>query len=238
MKCIAVDDEPLALKIISRYCDQAPSLRLMAAYTDPLEGLSAIRSMEPDLLFLDIRMPDISGIDLAGALKEDALIIFTTAHREYAVEGFELNVVDYLLKPFGFDRFLTACEKAEERLRRSLQQKPAAEQPAPSDMLIFKCNYRNIHLPFNDILYIEALDNYVKIVTASKTYVPTMTLKSILSLLPEQEFVRVHKSFVIPVARIKSYNREAVVTDSIETPVGRTFRKDFFERMNILKADR
>ncbi|MDR0572619.1 MAG: LytTR family DNA-binding domain-containing protein [Tannerella sp.] len=237
MKCIAIDDEPLALKIIEQYCDRTPSLRLLGAYVDPLEGLSYIRSLQPDLLFLDIRMPDISGVDLAGALKEDALIIFTTAYREYAVEGFELNVVDYLLKPFGFDRFLTACEKAEERLRQSLK-KPVSEPSSPEEVLTFHCNYQNIRLPLNDILYIEAFDNYVKVVTASKTYMPVTTLKNMLRLLPESGFVRVHKSFIIPVARIKSYSHETVVTDRIKAPVGRTFQKDFFKRMNILKANR
>jgi DNA-binding LytR/AlgR family response regulator len=237
MKCIAIDDEPLALKIIGQYCDRVPSLRLLGAYTDPLEGLSYIRSMQPDLLFLDIRMPDISGVGLAGALKENVLIVFTTAHREYAVEGFELNIVDYLLKPFGFDRFLTACEKAEKRFQIALE-KPAREQSLPEEMLMFRCNYQNIQLPLNDILYIESFDNYVKVVTAGKTYMPVMTLKNMLNLLPESGFVRVHKSFIIPVARIKSYNHETVVTDRIQAPVGRTFQKDFFERMNILKAGR
>ncbi|MDR1403434.1 MAG: LytTR family DNA-binding domain-containing protein [Tannerellaceae bacterium] len=237
MKCVAIDDEPLALKIIGQYCSRVPSLRLLGAYTDPLEGLSYIRSMQPDLLFLDIRMPDISGVDFARTLKENVLIVFTTAYREYAVEGFELNVVDYLLKPFGFDRFLTACEKAEERFLRSLK-KPVSEQSLPEEMLMFRCNYQTVQLPLNDILYIEAFDNYVKVVTAGKTYMPATTLKSMLSLLPESGFIRVHKSFIIPVARIKSFNHETVVTDRIQAPVGRTFQKDFFERMNILKAER
>ncbi|MDR0547500.1 MAG: response regulator transcription factor, partial [Dysgonamonadaceae bacterium] len=176
MKCIAIDDEPLALKILSRYCDQVPSIQLLGVYTDPLEGLSYIRSMQPDLLFLDIRMPDISGIALAEALKDNALIIFTTAHKEYAVEGFELNIVDYLLKPFDFDRFLTAYAKAEERFQRTLQ-KPVPKQPNVDEILMFRCNYQNVQLPLNDILYIEAFDNYIKIVTAGKTYMPVMTLK-------------------------------------------------------------
>jgi DNA-binding LytR/AlgR family response regulator len=180
-------------------------------------------------------MPDVSGIDLVQALKEDTLVIFTTAYREYAVEGFELNVVDYLLKPFGFDRFLTACAKAEERYRIS-QKKPLPEQPSPDEILMLRCNYQNIPLFPNDILYIEAFDNYVKVVTPHKTYMPVMTLKSILNLLPSPDFVRVHKSFIIPVARIKSFNHETVVTDKIQIPVGRTFRKDFLEKMQQVKA--
>ncbi|MDR0543272.1 MAG: LytTR family DNA-binding domain-containing protein [Dysgonamonadaceae bacterium] len=236
MTCIAIDDEPLALKIISQYCEQVPSLHLLGTYTDPLEGLSYIRSMQPDLLFLDIRMPDISGIDLAEALKkENTLIIFTTAHREYAVEGFELNVADYLLKPFGFDRFLTACVKAEERFQMS-SKKPVPKQSNPDEILMFRCNYQNIQLPLNDIFYIEAFDNYVKVVTAGKTYMPAMTLKNMLNLLPEAGFMRVHKSFIIPVARIKSFNHETVVTEKIQVPIGRTFQKNFLERMKELKG--
>jgi DNA-binding LytR/AlgR family response regulator len=235
MRCIAIDDEPLGLKILSRYCDQVPSLHLLGAYTDPLDGLSYIRAMQPDLLFLDIRMPDISGIDLAKALKKDALIIFTTAYREYAVEGFELDVVDYLLKPFDFQRFLTACTKAEERFEMS-HRKTASEQPSPDGILAFRCNYRNIQLPLNDILYIEAFDNYVKIITPAKTYMPVMTMKNMANLLPVADFIRVHKSFIIPVARIKSFNHEMVVTDKIQIPLGRTFQKDFLEKMSVWKA--
>ena len=237
MKCIAIDDEPLALKILSQYCDQIPSLRLLGTYTDPLEGLFYIRSLKPDLLFLDIRMPDISGINLVESLKEDVLIIFTTAYQEYAVKGFELNVVDYLLKPFDFERFLTACNKAEERFQMSLK-KPVSEQVSPDEILSLKCNYQNIQLPLSDILYIKAFDNYVKVITAKETYMPVMTLKSMMSMLPKSRFIRIHKSFIIPVARIKSWNRGIVVTDKIQAPVGRTFQKDFFKIMAMLKANK
>jgi len=237
MKCIAIDDEPLALKILSQYCDQIPFLRLLGTYTDPLEGLYGIRSMKPDLLFLDIRMPDISGINFVESLNEDVLIIFTTAFQEYAVKGFELNVVDYLLKPFDFERFLTACSKAKERLQLSLKM-PVSEQISPNEILSIKCNYQNIQLPLSDILYIKGFDNYVKVVTTKKTYIPVMTLKSMMNLLPKSGFVRVHKSFIIPVVRIKSWNRGIVVTDKIQVPVGRTFRKDFFKMMNILKSNK
>jgi DNA-binding LytR/AlgR family response regulator len=236
VKCIAIDDEPLALKILAGYCGQVPSIRLLAACTDPLEGLSYVRSMQPDLLFLDIRMPDISGIDIAESLKKDVPVIFTTAHREYAVKGFELNVVDYLLKPFDFSRFLAACAKAEERLRATLE-KPAAESPETDGSILFRCSYRTVRLPLSDVCYIEAFDNYVKIVTTHKTYMPVMTMKSILNLLPETGFIRVHKSYIIPVARIKSFSHEAVVTDKIQTPVGRTYRKEFLEKMKLLKGE-
>ena len=237
MRCIAIDDEPLALKTLCHYCDQVPSIRLLGAYTDPLEGLSYTYSMQPDLLFLDIRMPELSGIDIVNALRKDTLVIFSTAHKEYAVEGFELNVVDFLLKPFSFDRFMKAYSKAEERFQMSLN-KTVNEQSTPDESIIFRCNYQIIQLPLRDIMYIEAFDNYIKIVTQNKTYMPVMTMKSILKLLPESGFVRVHKSFIIPLSRIKSFNHEIVVTDKIQAPVGRTFQKDFLEKMNDLKAQR
>jgi DNA-binding LytR/AlgR family response regulator len=234
MKCIAIDDEPLALKLLMHYCSQIPSLRLLGAYTDPLEGVSHIRSLQPDLLFLDIRMPDISGIDIAQVLDNGTLIVFTTAYKEYAVEGFELDVVDYLLKPFGFERFLKACNKAEERFL-SLQKKTNREQAPNGKTLSFKYNYQNVQLPLHSILYIEAFDNYIKIVTPDKTYVPLMTMKTIQSLLPETDFVRVHKSFIIAVDKINAFNCEQVMTDRKQIPVGRSYRKDFLGQMEALK---
>jgi DNA-binding LytR/AlgR family response regulator len=233
MRCIAIDDEPLALKLLGHYCSQVPSIQLLGAYTDPLEGVSYVRLMQPSLLFLDIRMPDISGVNIAQALDKNMLVIFTTAHREYAVEGFELDVVDYLLKPFPFERFLKAYTKAEERLLSSL--KKSDPEPADTKTLSFKYNYQTMQLPLHAIEYIEAFDNYIKIVTPDKTYMPVMTMKTIQNLLPEAEFIRVHKSFIIAVGKIKSFNSEQVMTDRKKIPVGRSYRKDFLNQMESMK---
>jgi DNA-binding LytR/AlgR family response regulator len=234
MKCIAIDDEPLALKLLTHYCSQIPSIQLLGAYTDSLEGISYIRSMQPDLIFLDIRMPDISGINIAQVLDNDTLIIFTTAHKEYAVEGFELDVVDYLLKPFSFERFLKAYSKAEQRFRLSL--KPSVlEAVSDNNTIVFKYNYQNIRLPLHSILYIEACNNFIKIVSPDKIYMPTMTMKTIRELLPKTEFIRIHKSFIVAVSKIKSFNCEQVVTNRKQIPVGRSYRKDFLEQMEVLK---
>lgn len=230
MNCIAIDDEPLALKLLTHYCSQVPSIHLLGAYTDPLEGISYIRSLQPDLIFLDIRMPDISGIDIVNALGKDTFVIFTTAHREYAVEGFELNVVDYLLKPFDFERFLKAYNKAEQRFLMS-QKTPAPELISDDNTISFKYNYQNIRLPLHSILYIEACNNYIKIVTPDKIYVPAMTMKTIWKFLPETGFIRVHKSFIVAVNEIKSFNSEQVITGRKQIPVGRSYRKDFLEQM-------
>jgi len=234
MKCIAIDDEPLALKLLTHYCSQVPSIRLLGAYTDPLEGISYIRSMKPDLVFLDIRMPDISGVNIAQALEKDTLVIFTTAHREYAVEGFELDIVDYLLKPFRFDRFLKAYAKAEERFCSSLG-KNNSEQIPDGKTISFKYNYQNVQLPLNSILYIEASGNYIKIATPDKTYMPVMTMRTIQDFLPEIDFFRVHKSFIVAVKKIKSFNSEQVITDWKKIPIGRSYRKDFLNKMEALK---
>jgi DNA-binding LytR/AlgR family response regulator len=234
MKCIAIDDEPLALKLLTRYCSQVPSIRLLGAFTDPLEGVSYIRSTRPDLIFLDIRMPDISGINITRLFEESALVILTTAHKEYAVEGFELNVVDYLLKPFSFERFLRAYNKAEQRFLSS--SAPRVAEQATGDRTIFiKYNYRNIQIPLHAILYIEAFDNSVKIITRDKTYMPVMTMKTLLRLLPADEFLRVHKSFIVSVGKIVSFNNRQIIVDRKKLPIGRHYRGEFLEKMNILK---
>ncbi|MDR2775003.1 MAG: LytTR family DNA-binding domain-containing protein [Tannerella sp.] len=230
MKCIAIDDEPLALKLLAHYCSQTPSIQLLGLYTDPLDGLSYIRSLKPDLLFLDINMPEISGVNIAKSLEKETLVIFMSAHREYAVEGFELDVIEYLLKPFCFERFMKAYTKAEERFL-SGRTVPVAESTHEGKTISFKYNYQNIQLPLSAIIYIEAFDNYIKIITSAKTYMPVMTMKTIQTLLPAEDFVRIHKSFIVAVGKIKSFNSEKVVTDRKQIPVGRRFRKNFMDIM-------
>ncbi|GAP71821.1 LytR/AlgR family response regulator transcription factor [Candidatus Symbiothrix dinenymphae] len=235
IRCIAIDDEPLALKLLTQYCSQVPSLNLLGAYSDSVEGLCYIKNMEPDLIFLDIQMPDLSGIQIAKSLNKKPLVIFTTAYEQYAIAGFELDVVDYLLKPFDFERFLKAYTKAEERLRSaSIQAIP--QQTAPDEILSFKCRYQTVQLPLNTILYIEACDNYIKIITPEATYMPAMSMKSIQKLLPEPRFIRVHNSYIIPIQRIKSFNREKVTTDKIQIPIGRAYSRDFFQKMNAFST--
>jgi DNA-binding LytR/AlgR family response regulator len=234
MRCIVIDDEPLALKLLTQYCSKVPSLQLIGAYTDSVEGIAYISALKPDLVFLDIQMPDLSGLQIADSLDKNTLVIFTTAYEQYAVAGFDLDVVDYLLKPFDFERFRKAYAKTEERFQSALT-KSMAEQNV-DEIISFKCNYQNIQLPLNAILYIEAADNYIKIVTADKTFMPTMTLKNIRNMLPETRFIRVHKSYIVPIDKIKSFSSEKVITDKIRIPVGRAYRDDFLEKMNEMKG--
>ncbi|GHT63051.1 DNA-binding response regulator [Bacteroidia bacterium] len=230
MRCMAIDDEPLALKLLTRYCSKVPSINLIGVYNDSVEALCYIESLEPDLIFLDIHMPDLSGIQIANSLNKKPLIIFTTAYEQYALTGFELDVVDYLLKPFDFERFLKAYAKAEERLQSSLIK--SVQGKNVDEIISFKCKYQNVHLPLHSILYVEAFDNYIKIVTPNETYMPVMTMKNIQKLLPEERFIRVHNSYIIPIDKIKSFSREKVTTDKIQVPVGRAYSKEFFKRMN------
>lgn len=230
MKCIAIDDEPLALKLLVRYCSQVPSIQLLGTYTDPMEGIARVRSARPDLIFIDIRMPEISGIHVARLFEQTTLVIFTTAHKEYAIEGFDVNAVDYLLKPFSFERFLKAYNKAEQRFIAMF-----TEQPTDSKTIFIKYNYRNVQIPVQDIIYIEAFDNSVKIITLDKTYMPVMTMKTILRRLPETGFARVHKSFIVPVGKIKSFDNKQVIIDRKKLPVGRRYRDEFIKKMNALK---
>jgi DNA-binding LytR/AlgR family response regulator len=231
MRCIAIDDEPLALKLLTQYCNKVPSINLLGAYTDAIEGLSHIRILEPDLIFLDIHMPDFSGIQIANSLNKNTLVIFTTAFKQYAIDGFELDVVDYLLKPFDFERFLKAYSKAEERFQTSLTKSVTEQNPA-DEVISFKCKYQQVQLPLNAILYIEAFDNYIKIITPDETYMPVMTMKNMQKLLPETRFIRVHNSYIIPIDKIKSFNREKVMTSKIQIPIGRAYRKEFLKKIN------
>ncbi|MDR1343316.1 MAG: LytTR family DNA-binding domain-containing protein [Prevotellaceae bacterium] len=233
MKCIAIDDEPLALKLLAEYCGRVPSIRLLGAYTDPLDGIAYIRTMKPDLVFLDIRMPDISGVSIAQDLDKDTLIIFTTAHREYAVEGFDLDVVDYLLKPFDFERFLKAYSKAEERF--TALQKLNLRHAGSDKTVSFKCSYQRVQLPLHSILYIEACDNFIKVVTPDKTYTPHMRLKAMENLLSASGFIRVHKSFIVAASKIRSFSSEKVITDRKHIPVGRHYHKEFLSKMASAK---
>lgn len=235
MKCIAIDDEPLALKLLEHYCSQVPTIQLLGTYSDPVEAVSYIRTLHPDLIFLDIRMPDISGMNIAQGLGKETLVIFTTAHKEYAVEGFELDVVDYLLKPFGFERFLKAYNKAEQRFHLMEQQHSTSQHILDNKTIIFKHNYQNIQLAIHTILYIQACNNYIMIVTPSKSYMTAITMKAARDLLTETEFIRIHKSFIVAVNKINTFNNEHVIIEGKQIPVGRSYRKGFLEKMKTLK---
>jgi two-component system, LytTR family, response regulator LytT len=229
IKCIAIDDEQFALKALKNHCAMVPYLELCAAFSDPYQAIAFLRGNSPDLIFLDIQMPGISGIQIANTVLYKPGIIFTTAHSNYAVEGFSLNAIDYLLKPFDFQRFLKAVEKAKEKFELMKISKSLQKY---NDFITVKIEYKNVKIYTSEILYIEALDNYSKIFTAKKSYLTLQGLGNIHSLLPTNEFVRIHKSFIIPLSKVSGYTSKNVVAGSKMLPVGRAYSKVFLSRIN------
>jgi DNA-binding LytR/AlgR family response regulator len=224
INCIAIDDEPLALEILEEFCSKVPFLQLQKTFTDTSEAAKYLRNFPVDLLFLDIQMPDISGIDFYKLHGENRMTIFTTAFSEYAVEGFNLNAIDYLLKPFAFDRFLQAVNKAQE-YHTYLHSAENSE----IQHLFVRSEYSLIKIPFAQILYIETLDDYIKIhLEDKKTVLTKLNLKTVSEKL-SKGFLRVHRSFIIPLKRIKSVRGKIIQMDGVEIPIGATYEEEFFK---------
>lgn len=214
LKCVAIDDEPMALLVIEQFCKRKGGMEL-TTFSDPHIGLKEIRRTNPDLVFLDIHMDSISGLDIAGTLPEGCCFIFTTAYAEYALEGFNLDAVDFLHKPFSYERFEIAVEKVLRRIEFRRSSVP--------ECLVVKQEYSNVNIPLSDILYIEALGNYVKIVRSSGGHVLTRTnLKAITDLLPDKTFLRIHRSYVVSVSSVVSFTRTKVELNGVPEllPVG------------------
>ena len=212
--CIAIDDEPMALLVIEQFCHRKGGMEL-TTFSEPRVGLEEIRRRKPDLIFLDIQMNSLNGLEIADKLPHKCCFIFTTAYAEYALNGFDLDAVDFLHKPFSYERFEVAVEKALRRIH--------GRRPSVPESLVVKQEYNNVSIPLNDILYVEALGNYVKIVRASGGHVLTRTnLKAITDLLPADRFMRIHRSYVVPVASVVSFTRSKIVLKGCEgsLPVG------------------
>lgn len=219
LKCIAIDDEPLALELLKEYVSKFPVLKLVQTFTDAVAGAEFLRQHPVDLLFIDINMPDANGVELVRSLKERPIIIFTTAYKQYAVEGFELDAVDYLLKPIEFNRFARAVHKAVEyyRYKKGIQK----EEP---EALFVRSEYQLIRIDLDDIEYIESLEDYLKIHRSSGRPVMTlMTLKAVLEKLPPEKFKRIHRSYVVPLTKIKSVVNRKVRLTAVELPVSDSY---------------
>ncbi|HET8963365.1 MAG TPA: LytTR family DNA-binding domain-containing protein, partial [Chitinophagales bacterium] len=213
---IAIDDEPPALKIIETFCAQQDTVTLLKTFTRPSEALKYLRKYPVDLLFLDIQMPSLSGIHFYREIEQVAMVIFTTAHSQYAVEGFNLNAIDYLLKPFTFERFLTAVHKAGEYSRQ--------KEKSNREYLFIRVDYALVKVKIADILYVEGLDDYLQIyLEEQKKIVPRMTMKAMLGKLPPEEFIRVHRSFIVPLKRIEQVRNKIIYTAGREIPLGSSY---------------
>lgn len=229
IRCIIVDDEPRAVDILRQYTARISFLEIEAACTDPIEAAALIKSRKPDLLFLDIEMPEVNGIQLARCAGRPPLVIFTTAYSKYAVEGFNLNAVDYLLKPFGFERFRQAIYRANELLE-ARQDLSASNGPGDA-CIIVNAEYQKTRILLADILFIEAMDKYVRIHTSLRRIMTLMALKNLERMLPPEHFIRIHKSFIVPINRITSFNRQQIILNEISLPVGRAYADDLIKRL-------
>lgn len=219
MKAIAIDDEPIALTIIRSHATKVPFLELKAEFTDAFKALDFLQKENIDLIFLDIKMPDISGIEFFNSLRRKPLVIFTTAYTEHAVTSFELDAVDYLLKPFSLPRFVKACNKAQELFS-------FRHASGTTDHIYLKTGYEQVKVLFDEILYIEAAGNYVTFVLRDKKVLSRSTFIEAISLLPADKFVRTHRSFVVATSKIDRIERHQVTIGSLTIPVSSAYSEE------------
>jgi len=218
MIAIAIDDEPIALEIIRSHASKVPFIELNATFTNAFEAITYLQNNKVDLIFLDIKMPDISGIDFLKSLSNPPMVIFTTAYTEHAVQSFELDAVDYLLKPFSLSRFLKACNKSHElfNLRNNKVE-------AKSDYIFVKDGYEQVKIDLGDILYVEASGNYTQIQLKDKLISSRITINDLADLLPKNNFIRCHRAFIISKDKISKFDRNQIWIGEKTIPIGATY---------------
>jgi len=232
LNCVIIEDEPLARNLLIDYVKKVPSLNLIEAFSNPLAAMETLRSASIDLLFLDVQMPEITGISLLKILKKKPLVVLTTAYSQYALEGYELDVADYLLKPITFERFLKAVDKVTQRLESSAPviQPVTPEQSTSATAFIFvKDGTKLVKVKLDDILYIEGLKDYVTIYTTSHKVVTLQRLKALEEQLPSNKFIRIHNSYIVSLDAIDVIQKNEVQIKGVVLPVGDTYRKSFRE---------
>lgn len=227
IRTIAVDDEPLALQLVTGYIKKTPGLELAGSFDNPQEALEFVINEKVDLIFIDIQMPDLTGIEFTRALTGGPKVVFTTAYEKYALEGFKLDVVDYLLKPFSYEEFLKAVGKAARLFRAEQGEQEKVE--SNSEFLFLKSDYKIRRINFNDILYIEGLKDYVKVYTAgeAKPVLSLITMKLLEAKLPQARFMRVHRSFIVNLERIETIERSRIVFGKTYIPVSEQYKEKF-----------
>ena len=219
IRCIAIDDEPLALEVISRFAEKIPELDLLATFANPIEATSFLRENPVDLLFLDIQMPDLTGMQFLESLPELPMIIFTTAYSEYAADSYEVNAIDYLLKPIPFDRFLKAVNKAIKEFQ--------SKDPQTLEYLFIKSDTRYFKVNYDDIKFIEGMRDYVAVHTPKQRILTLMSMTRILERLPSDRFMRVHKSYIIGIRHIELVQNHRITIAGREIPISNSYREAF-----------
>lgn len=235
IRCLVVDDESLARKLLADYIGKIPDLELVATCENPIQAKKILSTEPVDLLFLDIQMPEITGVEFLRTLKNKPLTIFTTAYSEYALEGYSLDVIDYLLKPIPFERFFHAVSKAQDYLtyRESNVAKQNMDEAKEKHSYIFvKADYKIIKICYEDILYIEGMKEYVRIHTADKKITTYQSLQKLTEILPANIFIRVHKSFIVNMDKIDSIDNTVIIINDEVIGIGRSYREAFFKKIN------
>lgn len=235
IKAVIVDDEPLARNVIIQYANKIDYLKIEESCEDALRAANYLNTNKIDLLFLDINMPNISGISFLKSLKDPPFVIFTTAYTEYAIESYELDAIDYLKKPFSFERFLKAINKVTEikKLKNTtVQANDDLPTSGANDYIFIKANKKTYKIKFSDILYIEGLGDYIKFHLKAQTIVTNLTMKKIQDILPANSFFRIHKSFIVAFEPIELIEGNQVIINKIKIPIGNSYRQHFFEMVN------
>ncbi len=226
IRCLVIDDKPLGIDILVDYINKTPFLQLAATTTNPIEGLTIIRSQPIDLIFLDIQMPELTGLQFMAVAGRQCKVILVTAYAEFALDGFENDVIDYLLKPVSFDRFYRAAEKAAYVINKPIA--PLTTRPT-HEFIFFKTENKILRVDLKDIRYIEGLQNYIAIYTLTEKILTLQTLKSIEAQLQVKDFIRVHKSYIISLRHISSIERSRIFISNTIIPIGDNYRDEFFK---------
>lgn len=232
IRCIIVDDEHMARDVLKRHLDKIDSIHIVAMCKNALEAFKVINREPVDIIFLDIKMPDISGLTFAKSINKDVKIIFTTAFRDYALDGFELQAVDYLLKPISFERLLRSIQKF---LNENKPVQPAMqddEQVEKANFIFVRSDRKMVRIDFDEIQYIESLSDYIKIILGNKTVITREAISNIEARLPKKQFIRVHRSFIISCARIISFTNEFIEVGDQEIPISRSYKQEVLDRLN------
>lgn len=227
IRCMAVDDEPLALELISEYIEQTPELELIGTSLDPAGVKNAVLDLGIDLLFLDVQMPGMTGIEVVKQIHGSCDIILTTAFPQYALDGFELEVTDYLLKPIAYDRFSRAIQKILDRKKLEIRAEAETEVDAEPDHFFVKTDLKMQRIDFDEVLYVEGLKDYISIYTYSGRVVTLQAMKRMDEFLPTKRFMRVHRSYIVAIDKIQQIEKNRIVIEGQEIPIGETYKEAF-----------
>ena len=231
IRCVIVDDEPMARAVLISFVTKIPNLELVKSCKNAMEAFEVANQQKIDIFFLDINMPDISGLSLAKSINQKAKIIFTTAYREYAVDGFNLKAVDYLLKPIAFDRFLQAIHKYFEGITSNDSEIKIEESVLKNDFIFVRSDRKMVKINFDEIRYVESLSDYIKIHSADKTITTRETISNIETRLPAKNFLRIHRSYIVNVKKMNSYTNEFVEIGETAIPISRTYKENALKKL-------